>query len=105
MKRIGQELQRLLRDEQGLSTIEYGILASLIALAAMQALGGLGGENAKSFDAAGDKLAEQRTQQTNNDTQSNPDEPAVAGDAPLDPNANNSTPDEPPVAAAMAPPE
>ena len=101
-------LRRVLRDEQGLSAIEYGILASLIALAAMQALGGLGSETKQTYNTTGDKLSEQRERQTagdagaNND-QNNPDEPAPLVADPVQPGGNGSA-DEPATAAGIAPP-
>ncbi len=99
-------LRRVLRDEQGLSAIEYGILASLIALAAMQALGGLGFETAQNYNTTGDKLAEQRARQTADEPAATgnqtPDEPAplVADPGP----GSNGNADEPATAAGIAPP-
>ena len=106
--RIVGLLRRVLRDEQGLSAIEYGILASLIALAAMQALSGLGSETGQTYNTTGDKLAEQRARQTagdggaNND-QNNPDEPAPMVADPGQTN-NDGSADEPATAAGIAPP-
>ena len=89
--------------------IEYGFLASLIALAAMQALSGLGSETAQTYNTTGDKLAEQRARQTAGDDggnadQSNPDEPVpLVGDqgTPM----SNGNADEPATAAGLAAPE
>ncbi len=109
MNRIVGQWRRLLRDESGLSAIEYGILASLIALAALQALSGLGQENADTYDTTSGQLAAQREAQTAraNGGAGNPEEPPVAGnelDPQVDTNVGDPTsPDEPPVAAMKAP--
>lgn len=42
-------LNNLLRDEQGATAIEYGLIAALIAVAAMGAMSGLGGQLSATF--------------------------------------------------------
>lgn len=109
MKRIVGHWKRLLRDERGLSAIEYGILASLIALAAVQALSDLGEESADTLDTSASQLAAQRAVQTarSGGGGGSPEEPPVAGnelDPQADPNVGDGTsPDEPPMAAMKAP--
>ena len=41
---------KLLRDEQGATAIEYGLIAALIAVAAITAMQGLGGQLNTTFD-------------------------------------------------------
>ncbi len=41
--------KKLIRDEAGATAIEYGLIAALIAIAAMAVMGGLGGELKSSF--------------------------------------------------------
>lgn len=85
-----QTFLRLLRDERGLSAIEYGILAGLVALAAVQALGGLGSEVSSKMDGTSNTLATQnanmaglnRNNNSSNSTPSNPYEPAYSEVAP-----------------------
>lgn len=40
---------KLIRDEQGATAIEYGLIAALIAVAIMTTIGGLGTELDKTF--------------------------------------------------------
>lgn len=49
-------LNRLLRDEQGASAIEYSLLASLIAVALYAAIDGVGNEVALAFTTVEDKV-------------------------------------------------
>jgi pilus assembly protein Flp/PilA len=48
----------LLRDEQGATAIEYGLIAALIAVAAITAMQGLGSELTTTFDTVSSKMAE-----------------------------------------------
>ena len=48
---------KLLRDEQGATAIEYGLIAALIAVAAMAAMGSLGNELTTTFSTVGGTLA------------------------------------------------
>jgi pilus assembly protein Flp/PilA len=54
-------INKLLRDEAGATAIEYGLIAALIAVAAIAAMGTLGSELTTTFDTVGDKLAESNT--------------------------------------------
>ena len=47
---------KLLRDEQGATAIEYGLIAALIAVAAMAAMGSLGNELTQTFSTVGGTL-------------------------------------------------
>ncbi|WP_417449328.1 Flp family type IVb pilin [Kordiimonas sp.] len=54
-------LNKIRRNEEGATAIEYGLIAALVAIALITALGGLGGalgtkfgEIASSVDTAGD---------------------------------------------------
>lgn len=49
-------INKLLRDEQGATAIEYGLIAALIAVAAITAMQGLGGELADTFTNVDTKL-------------------------------------------------
>ena len=48
---------KLLRDEQGATAIEYGLIAALIAVAAITAMGSLGNELSGTFQDVSDELA------------------------------------------------
>lgn len=47
---------KLLRDEAGATAIEYGLIAALIAVAAMAALNTIGDELETTFDSVGTEL-------------------------------------------------
>jgi pilus assembly protein Flp/PilA len=47
---------KLLRDEQGATAIEYGLIAALIAVAAITAMQSLGGELNETFSTVESKL-------------------------------------------------
>ncbi|MGV2496130.1 Flp family type IVb pilin [Pelagerythrobacter aerophilus] len=49
-------INKLLRDEQGATAIEYGLIAALIAVAAMGAMGTLGGKLTETFSAVSSKM-------------------------------------------------
>lgn len=49
-------INKLLRDEQGATAIEYGLIAALIAVAAITAMSGLGGELSDTFASVDSKL-------------------------------------------------
>jgi pilus assembly protein Flp/PilA len=49
---------KLLRDESGATAIEYGLIAALIAVAAITAMQGLGGNLTTTFTKSSDKMAE-----------------------------------------------
>ena len=48
---------KLLRDEQGATAIEYGLIAALIAVAAITAMQSLGGELVTTFSTVSSTLA------------------------------------------------
>lgn len=48
---------RLMRDEAGATAIEYGLLAALIAVAAIGAIQGFGNEFANTFNTASRGMA------------------------------------------------
>jgi pilus assembly protein Flp/PilA len=48
---------KLLRDEQGATAIEYGLIAALIAVAAMTAMGSIGTELTTTFSTVATKLS------------------------------------------------
>jgi len=47
---------KLRRDEAGATAIEYGLIAALIAVAAITAMNNLGGELSDTFNAVDTKL-------------------------------------------------
>ena len=49
---------KLLRDEQGATAIEYGLIAALIAVAAITAMQSLGNELNNTFNKVQSKMAE-----------------------------------------------
>ncbi len=48
---------KLLRDEQGATAIEYGLIAALIAVAAITAMGALGNQLGNTFNTVSTKMA------------------------------------------------
>jgi pilus assembly protein Flp/PilA len=51
-------INKLLRDEQGATAIEYGLIAALIAVAAITAMQALGNELTTTFTTVQGKMAE-----------------------------------------------
>jgi pilus assembly protein Flp/PilA len=51
----------LLSDEQGATAIEYGLIAALIAVAAITAMQGLGNELTTTFSTVSTKMGESNT--------------------------------------------
>lgn len=49
---------KLIRDEQGATAIEYGLIAALIAVAAITAMNALGGQLTDTFTVTTTKMAE-----------------------------------------------
>lgn len=49
-------LKQLRRNEEGATAIEYGLIAALIAVAAITAMQGLGGELSETFGGVDTKL-------------------------------------------------
>ncbi|ALE16240.1 Flp pilus assembly protein, pilin Flp [Altererythrobacter epoxidivorans] len=54
-------INKLLRDEQGATAIEYGLIAALIAVAAITAMQSLGNELSTTFSTVSTKLGESNT--------------------------------------------
>jgi pilus assembly protein Flp/PilA len=52
---------KLLRDEQGATAIEYGLIAALIAVAAITAMQSLGNELQTTFSTVSTELSESNT--------------------------------------------
>lgn len=52
---------KLLKDEQGATAIEYGLIAALIAVAAITAMQSLGNELQTTFSTVSTKLSESNT--------------------------------------------
>ena len=50
--------KNMLRDEAGATAIEYGLIAALIAVAAIAALQNLGGELETTFNTVSNELAD-----------------------------------------------
>ena len=53
--------KKLIRDEAGATAIEYGLIAALIAVAAITAMQGLGNELNTTFSTVSTKLGETNT--------------------------------------------
>ena len=52
---------KLIRDNSGATAIEYGLIAALIAVAAIAAMGTLGSELNSTFTTVSDELAANNT--------------------------------------------
>ena len=52
-----QFIKNLVRDEAGATAIEYGLLAALIAVAAIAAMQGLGNQLSSTFTTVSTKMA------------------------------------------------
>ncbi|GGZ99176.1 hypothetical protein GCM10011617_19500 [Novosphingobium arvoryzae] len=87
-------LRRLQRDRAGVSSLELGIVASLIALAALQGLTLLGGEVESDVNAATGAVTEKRSVRAD----------PFAGRERTG-TAETENPTEPPIAAAEAMPD
>ncbi|MEY4239397.1 MAG: hypothetical protein RL339_1998 [Pseudomonadota bacterium] len=57
-KAIMVRMLRLVRDEAGATAIEYGLIAALIAVAAIGAMQGFGNEFANTFNTASGAMAQ-----------------------------------------------
>jgi pilus assembly protein Flp/PilA len=51
-------INKLFRDEAGATAIEYGLIAALIAVAAITAMQGLGNELKDTFNTTSEKMNE-----------------------------------------------
>ncbi|MBE5073218.1 Flp family type IVb pilin [Erythrobacteraceae bacterium E2-1 Yellow Sea] len=54
-------INKMLRDEQGATAIEYGLIAALIAVAAISAMGTLGNELSTTFSTVSSQLSAANT--------------------------------------------
>ncbi|WEK46833.1 MAG: Flp family type IVb pilin [Candidatus Andeanibacterium colombiense] len=54
-------INKLLRDEAGATAIEYGLIAALIAVAAITAMQSLGNQLNTTFNTVSTKLSENNT--------------------------------------------
>jgi pilus assembly protein Flp/PilA len=52
-----QFIKKLVRDEAGATAIEYGLIAALIAVAAIAAMQGLGNQLSSTFTTVSTKMA------------------------------------------------
>ncbi len=52
---------QLIKDESGATAIEYGLIAALIAVAAITAMGTLGNELSTTFTTVSDEMAASNT--------------------------------------------
>ena len=51
-------IRKMLKNEKGATAIEYGLIAALIAVAAITAMGALGNQLGGTFNQVADKMAE-----------------------------------------------
>lgn len=51
-------IKKLLRDEQGATAIEYGLIAALIAVAAIGTMSNLGGNLKETFNSVSSKMGD-----------------------------------------------
>ena len=56
-----QFIKNLVRDEAGATAIEYGLIAALIAVAAIAAMQGLGNQLSSTFTTVSTKMANGNT--------------------------------------------
>jgi len=56
MKNVIAKASRFIRDEDGITAIEYALLASLLALAIIGAVSGLADKISTAFDTIGDSI-------------------------------------------------
>jgi pilus assembly protein Flp/PilA len=56
-KKINQMLVTFMKDESGQDLIEYALVAALIGLAAVTAMGGLGSKITNAFNTVGNNLS------------------------------------------------
>ena len=50
-------IRKLIRDKKGATAIEYGLIAALIAVAAITAMQGLGGQLSNTFNQVSSEMA------------------------------------------------
>jgi pilus assembly protein Flp/PilA len=54
-------INKLIRDEAGATAIEYGLIAALIAVAAITAMNGLGGQLRNTFNTTANAMQSGQT--------------------------------------------
>ncbi len=52
-----QFIRKIFQDKKGATAIEYGLIAALIAVAAITAMGSLGNQLADTFNEVADEMA------------------------------------------------
>ncbi len=52
-----QFIRKLIKDKKGATAIEYGLIAALIAVAAITAMGALGNQRSTTFNNVSDAMA------------------------------------------------
>ncbi|MCP5396021.1 MAG: Flp family type IVb pilin [Sphingomonadaceae bacterium] len=87
-KQIAEGLKSLLVDQQGSTAIEYGLIASLVALTSMEAMEALASALADSFTQTSNAMSEANA--SGGDPEEPYEPPVAAGDV---------APPEPPIAA------
>ncbi len=55
-----QFIRKMIKDNKGATAIEYGLIAALIAVAAITAMQGLGDELSSTFTTAGSHMKDAR---------------------------------------------
>jgi pilus assembly protein Flp/PilA len=53
--------KKLIKNDKGATAIEYGLIAALIAVAAITAMSNLGGELAETFNSVEDEMNDRNT--------------------------------------------
>ena len=56
-----QFIRNMIRDNKGATAIEYGLIAALIAVAAITAMGSLGNQLSNTFNHTATKMGSTRT--------------------------------------------
>ena len=57
MRKYNKFIKKLRRNEAGATAIEYGLIAALIAVAAISAMQGLGGQLQSTFNKSSSSMA------------------------------------------------
>lgn len=56
-----QKFLKIIKDSKGATAIEYGLIAALIAVAAITAMGGLGNQLTNTFDDVTENMGGERS--------------------------------------------
>lgn len=99
LSRFVRTMRRLQRDSAGVSSLELGIVISLVALAALQSLTALGGEVEGDVNTAAAAVAEKRPERA--DPFARAEKSQLLPEPPREVVAQPSQPVEPPVAATQ----